>query len=42
MKATDADIRRWARSQGIPVGERGRVQDKIRDAYYETHPEARP
>ena len=42
MKPTDSDIRRWAKAQGIPVGIRGRVQDKLRQAYLETHPEATP
>ena len=40
MIATVADVRKWAREMGIPVGVRGRLQAHVWEAYLETHPEA--
>jgi hypothetical protein len=40
MIATDKDVRAWARKVGIPVGERGRLQAHVWQAYLEQHPEA--
>lgn len=31
--AENAEIREWAKSQGIHVGDRGRISEEIRDAY---------
>ncbi len=31
------DVRQWAREQGIPVAERGRVARETLDAYYMAH-----
>ncbi|MFD9948756.1 hypothetical protein ACFWYW_47105 [Nonomuraea sp. NPDC059023] len=36
--ATDADIRRWALANRVPVSERGRVAREARDAYENAHP----
>jgi hypothetical protein len=33
--ATPAEVREWARSQGFPVGTRGRVSDQINAAFRE-------
>ena len=32
-----ADVRDWARSQGIPIGARGRVPDELRAAFDAAH-----
>ena len=42
--ASTADIRHWARSQGIPVGDRGRLSPEIFTAYAASHgsPQERP
>jgi hypothetical protein len=40
MIATEKDVRAWARKVGIPVGERGRLQAHVWQAYLEAHPEA--
>lgn len=33
----DATIREWARQNGYQVGERGRLQENVKAAYYRTH-----
>jgi hypothetical protein len=40
MKATEKDVRAWARKVGIPVGERGRLQAHVWVAYLEQNPQA--
>jgi hypothetical protein len=40
MIATPADVRKWARANGLPVGERGKIQQVLWDQYLERHPEA--
>ena len=40
MIATEKDVRAWARKVGIPVGERGRLQRFVWQAYLEQHPQA--
>jgi hypothetical protein len=40
MKATEKDVRAWARKVGIPVGERGRLQAHVWAAYLEQNPQA--
>lgn len=35
--ASDAEIREWARGQGIEVPDRGRVKSDIVDQYYNAH-----
>jgi hypothetical protein len=40
MIATCADVRKWARAMGIPVGARGRIQQVLWNDYLERHPEA--
>jgi hypothetical protein len=40
MRATEKDVRAWARKVGIPVGQRGRLQAEVWTAYLEQHPEA--
>lgn len=32
-----AEVREWARTQGIPIGERGRVPDELRAAFDAAH-----
>lgn len=33
-----AQVRAWAKSQGIVLGERGRIPAEVRQAYYAGHP----
>lgn len=33
-----AEIRRWAQSVGVPVGQRGRLSPEVRDAFHAAHP----
>ena len=40
MIATDKDVRAWARKVGIPVGQRGRLQRLVWQAYLEQNPQA--
>lgn len=35
---TEAQVRRWAIDQGIPVADRGRVRAEIHQAYHSAHP----
>jgi hypothetical protein len=37
---TPAEIRTWARSQGLSVGERGRLKPEIHEAYSKAHGDA--
>lgn len=37
LTAPPAVIREWARSEGIPVGARGFVAGRVRDAFIEAH-----
>lgn len=39
-KSDVGDIRAWAKTQGLPVHERGRIQADIRKAYYAAHGQA--
>jgi MoxR-like ATPase len=38
----DATIREWARKNGYQVGERGRLQENVKEAYYREFPSHRP
>lgn len=38
----DATIREWAKRNGYQVGERGRLQENVKEAYYREFPESRP
>ena len=38
----DATIREWARRNGYQVGERGRLQENVKEAYYREFPHHRP
>jgi hypothetical protein len=40
MKATAADVRKWARKVGIPVGDRGPIDQLTWADYLDRHPEA--
>lgn len=42
MLPTDADIRDWARRNGYQVGERGRLQENVKEAFFRSFPELRP
>lgn len=37
MNPTDQEIRAWARQNGYQVGERGRLQENVKAAYYRYH-----
>lgn len=38
-EATPAEIRAWAKQQGIQVGARGTLSAEVKDAYAEAHGE---
>lgn len=38
----DQTIRNWARNNGYQVGERGRLQENVKEAYYREFPHLRP
>ena len=38
----DSTIRTWARRNGYQVGERGRLQENVKEAYYREYPNQRP
>jgi superfamily II DNA or RNA helicase len=40
--ATVAEVRRWAKDQGMDVPPRGRLRSDIWDAWHEAHPQAQP
>lgn len=42
MIPTDSEIRDWARRNGYQVGERGRLQENVKEAFYRIHPGVRP
>lgn len=35
---TAAQVREWAKNNGITIGTRGRIKPEIFDAYYEANP----
>lgn len=37
-EATAAEMRAWARQNGIPVGSRGRIDPYVKAAYAAAHP----
>lgn len=39
---TNTDLRKWANANGFNIGERGRFEEKLYEAYYAAHPDANP
>lgn len=39
---TNTDLRNWANENGFKVGDRGKIEDKVYDAYYAAFPDANP
>ncbi|MGW8762869.1 Lsr2 family DNA-binding protein [Streptomyces sp. NPDC055815] len=37
-----AEVRRWAKDQGMDVPPRGRLHSDVWDAWHEAHPHAQP